>query len=155
MNFFMNHFATYKLVFLLKTFIFIVVTIPLEGEDYNNVISKENLFNIKNILPIDEAFKFEAQVKDKKILLVWKINESCYMYRDKFKIFSKGNALNINLPRGNKINDQFFGEMEVFYNSFNLEIDKENLNDLEVEYQGCHKKGYCYIPVKKSINISP
>ena len=49
----------------------------LKGEDYSNVIAKENIFNSKNILPIAEAFKFDVKIKENTIHLKWKIDENC------------------------------------------------------------------------------
>tara|TARA_B100001029_G_scaffold21754_1_gene14658 strand:+ start:1504 stop:1968 length:465 start_codon:yes stop_codon:yes gene_type:complete len=150
----MFYFFPHRISLLLVIIIQAAMASCLKGEDYSNVIAKENIFNSKNILPIAEAFKLDVKIKENTILLKWKIDENCYLYRDKFKFTSGSKELNLNLPRGSEINDQFFGEMEVFYSSFDLKIDLGSLEDLEVVYQGCHKKGYCYTPVKKSIKIS-
>ena len=150
----MYYFLPHKLALLMLIILLGSSSIALKGEGYSNAITKENIFTSKNILPVDKAFQLDIKIHDRKILLEWKIDENCYMYRDKFKFTSKGKVLDIKLPRGNKIDDPFFGEMEVFYNYFDLKLELSNLDNLEIEYQGCHKKGYCYTPVKKSIGIS-
>ena len=60
-------------------------SIALNGEGYINAITKENIFTSKNILPVDKAFQLDIKIRDRKMLLEWKIDENCYMYRDKFK----------------------------------------------------------------------
>ena len=53
-----------------------------------------------------------------------------------------------------QINDIYFGNVDVFYNSVKQTIDKtEDLGSIKVVYQGCNEKGFCYPPIIKEIEV--
>ena len=93
----------------------------------------------------------------KKIKLVWEIAEKCYLYKDNLSISSSvENKIQIfNSSEGIIKKDEYFGEVEVFYSQAEIyiDIDKWEKNPLKVSYQGCNELGYCYPPVKKSLNL--
>ena len=53
-----------------------------------------------------------------------------------------------------RINDIYFGNVDVFYNSVRQTIDNtEHVGSVKVVYQGCNEKGFCYPPISKEIQV--
>ena len=62
------------------------------------------------LMPVNEAFNFDAKQQDSLVKISWVIADGYYMYRDKFK-FEASNATlgEIVLPRGTMHQDDYFG----------------------------------------------
>ena len=81
--------------------------------------------NQTEVLPADESFIFNAyKLSENRIILTWVMKENCFLYKDKFNILSNGNKLSADLILGEpeRINDIYFGEVDVFFNSVEQEI---------------------------------
>ena len=116
----------------------------------------EKITNNK-VLSGDEAFTFSSHIKDdESIILTWTIKENCFLYKDKFKTFLNTNLVEDQKIEGEavRINDIYFGNVDVFYNKVKQTIDKtEDLRAVKVVYQGCNEKGFCYPPISKEIQV--
>jgi thiol:disulfide interchange protein DsbD len=78
------------------------------------------------ILPADEAFKLSVNKhSENRIILRWDMKENCFLYKDKFNIYSEtGNIGSIKITGSpNQINDIYFGEVVVYFNSVSQEIN--------------------------------
>ena len=110
-----------------------------------------------NVLSSDEAFIFSAYIQDdENIILSWTIKENCFLYKDKFKTYANTDLVKDQKIEGEaiRINDIYFGNVDVFYNSVIQTIDKtEDLDSIKVVYQGCNEKGFCYPPISKEIQV--
>lgn len=105
-------------------------------------------------LPVQEAFRpgiVDAQRRS--IQLQFEIAPEYYLYRHRLNFELIGGDDQISqtqLPDGKAITDEFFGDVEVYYNSLNVQLDVEPGNSpatqLQVEYQGCADAGLCYPP---------
>ena len=114
-------------------------------------------------LPPDQAFGFDAGVKDDHTVLAsFKVTPTYYLYRDKISIVIKSGAVKIrkiSLPQGDLKNDPNFGEMHVFHQSFQAALELSNTSTtaqnivLEATYQGCSENGLCYPPISKQIKL--
>jgi thiol:disulfide interchange protein DsbD len=109
----------------------------------------------------EQAFKFDAVVKDNHILATWTMADDYYMYHDKFHfesatpgvtlgtpIFPKGKMHNGILPDGSE------GKVEVFMHSVTIDVPIANASGNELKLiaqgQGCAEKlGICYPPQKR------
>lgn len=117
-------------------------------------------FQKSKILPHYEAFKFSAKFSEKGMInLRWEISEHCYLYKNNFG-FILNNSQNTKVsqfPKGVKKDDEYFGEVEVFYSFVEtyLKINSKEKNEIRVTYQGCNEKGFCYPPIKKVLSILP
>ncbi len=119
----------------------------------------------EEFLPPDQAFVFSAEAADARTIVAsWSVADGYYLYRERFtfRLFAgdgEGNETELALgtpqfPRGKFKEDEFFGRMEVYYGE--LEVRLPLARDavqarrviLEVGYQGCAEKGYCYPPMK-------
>lgn len=109
------------------------------------------------VLPVDEAFIFEAVIQQKGIILSWSMKENCFLYKDKFEITTSPETnLSINTTgKTERINDIYFGDVDVFFNSVEktLTLNPEN-KFINITYQGCNAQGFCYPPVNKQIEIN-
>ena len=111
-------------------------------------------------LPPDKAFKMSVtNIGEKKILIDWQIEEGYYLYMGMFEFSTDQENVKITkaqMPDGTKKVDEFFGNVDVYYNSTSAELtfDKINKNtNLIVTYQGCADAGLCYPPIKKIISL--
>ena len=109
------------------------------------------------ILPADEAFKLSVNKhSENRIILRWDMKENCFLYKDKFNIYSEtGNIGSIKITGSpNQINDIYFGEVVVYFNSVSQEIKLQNENiKLNVSYQGCNEKGFCYPIINRVVDV--
>ena len=109
------------------------------------------------ILPADEAFKLSVNKhSENRIILRWDMKENCFLYKDKFNIYSETESIESIKITGNpnQINDIYFGEVVVYFNSVSQEIKLKNENiKLNVSYQGCNEKGFCYPIINKVVDV--
>ncbi len=119
------------------------------------------------LLEPDQAFAISAEMQDANHVKVrWQIAEGYYLYRDKFQVTviePQGvRADHAQLPAGEKKQDEFFGEMEVYHGRVEAIVPLSGIPSgdlpvplvLEVRYQGCSETlGVCYPPMSKRITL--
>ena len=116
---------------------------------------------IQSVLPADSAFALSAYIETPNTLvLLWDIEEGYYLYRKSLSfIEASNNSLeNPVIPTGIQTEDEFFGEVEVFYQRLLIRIpfdpDKVGNNiSLQLNYQGCAEASYCYPMQYKELNL--
>ena len=140
----------------LKKYFVIVPIFAFASYSYPTESFLEKITNDK-VLSGDEAFIFSAHIQDdESIILTWTIKENCFLYKDKFKTYSGTDLVEDQKIEGEaiRINDIYFGDVDVFYNNVIQTIDKtEDLGSVKVVYQGCNEKGFCYPPMIKEIQV--
>ena len=111
-------------------------------------------------LPPDKAFKMSVtNIGEKKILIDWQIEKGYYLYMGMFEFSTDQENVKITkaqMPDGTKKVDEFFGNVDVYYNSTSAELTFNKINkntNLIVMYQGCADAGLCYPPIKKIISL--
>ncbi len=110
-------------------------------------------------LPADRAFSYSVSAIDTNTLRAsWKIHPEYYLYHDKFFIDIKGAEFDdVNFPKGEIKEDEFFGKVEVHKGEFSVDIPLTNIQSSQVtfiaKFQGCWLGGICYPPVEKSTDI--
>ena len=141
---------------ILKKYFVIVSIFAYASYTYPTESFLEKITNNK-VLSGDEAFVFSAHIQDdERIILTWTIKENCFLYKDKFKTYSDNDLVENQEIEGEaiRINDIYFGNVDVFYNKVKQTIDKtEDLGSVKVVYQGCNEKGFCYPPISKEIQV--
>lgn len=120
--------------------------------------SEDGLFNSMSkgiiqpqFLPVDDAFALSAQFKGNSLILRWQVEPSYYLYRHRLSVVSErsadiGSPL---IPDGLKQTDEYFGEVEIYYDELVLDVpvlSKSTQIKLKVGYQGCADAGLCYPP---------
>ena len=118
--------------------------------------------NEDQFLPVDQAFVLTAIADGgDTVLLDWQIAPGYYLYRHRISVktatpgFSLGD---IALPDGKKKTDEFFGDVEVYYDVLGAKLPVVRTGgtssfELAVSYQGCADAGLCYPPVTKTVSI--
>jgi thiol:disulfide interchange protein DsbD len=112
-------------------------------------------------LPVDEAYQLAMEVDTGGSLrLYWQIADSYYLYQHRFSFQLEGTdgaiALDATMPAALARTDEYFGEVEVYYDSVDVQLHPRQVPDsgtLSVTYQGCADAGLCYPPEKKSFRI--
>ncbi len=117
-----------------------------------------------DILPPDEAFIMDPRVeRANEITLSWIIQPGYYLYKNKFE-FSVDGPIQIGTPRfpsGVLTEDEYFGEVEVYYDYVEVKIpfSRASPNEVNVQldayYQGCKVDSICYplINVTRDLGI--
>lgn len=118
--------------------------------------------NQDQFLDVDKAFVFAAVADGgERVLLDWQIAPGYYLYRHRVsaKTATPGFALGaIAMPDGHKKTDEFFGDVEVYYDILSATVpvtrpEGASSFELAVTYQGCADAGLCYPPVTKTVQI--
>jgi len=113
----------------------------------------------------ERAFVFSADVLAAgSISAQWQIADGYYLYRDKisFRLTEAPAGVTLGaaaLPQGEFKEDEFFGRMEVYRRQVQALLPVTQPAGvpvtavLEVGYQGCADKGFCYPPMKQSVSL--
>ena len=125
----------------------------LSGFIFSNIPFEDN-----DLLDVDEAFIFNAEVKKNKIIASWEIKPGYYLYKKSISIENSNNIVKHNFISKNELRvfDEFFGESVIFKNYLSIVaeiVDNEfnEFNDIKVAYQGCAEGRYCYPKMIKSL----
>lgn len=114
-------------------------------------------------LPVEDAFKISIHLVSKdQILITWNIAEDYYLYQERVGIkvmpASRITFKMPSLPKGHKKYDKIRGNYEVYLGTLSLPIHLNQVSRqwlaLEISYQGCSAKGFCYIPLKKYLTVN-
>jgi thiol:disulfide interchange protein DsbD len=116
-----------------------------------------------NLLPVSEAFKYEAKALDReRVQIDFKIADDYYLYRERVKVKSLDPAVTLgglDLPAGEKKHDEFLGDVEVYHHGLSavqhLSAGAAQKVTLELRYQGCHQVDpkICFPPQKANITL--
>jgi hypothetical protein len=116
----------------------------------------EPLFSEPRFLSASEAFQLSATLHEDRIELTWFIEPGYYLYRHRLSFESSQQLAEPQMDHGLARQDEFFGDVEVFYQTLQVEIPlKEPLKNLEmtVGFQGCADAGLCYPPQKQHVKL--
>ncbi len=106
-----------------------------------------------SILPAEEAFALSAFIEapDTAVLL-WEIKQGYYLYQKSIRLVNNAGEIYSlpELPSGKVIEDEFFGEVEVYFDRLLIRFplaslsEENNVANFTLQYQGCAKDLYCY-----------
>lgn len=128
---------------------------------FNNNNSGLATSAVQSVLPADSAFALSAYIETPNTLVLrWDIEDGYYLYR-KSLYFTESNNNSLQsplIPLGIQTEDEFFGEVEVFYQQLLIRIpfDANTVGDnisLQLNYQGCAEASYCYPMQFKELNL--
>ena len=104
---------------------------------------------LPNPLPVEKAFVVSTGLQDSRLSVRWTMPEGYYLYRESIGISGTADVAvtDVAIPRGMSKSDEFFGDVEVFYEQ--LDVSSTVTTSLEkfhvlVTYQGCAEVGLCY-----------
>jgi thiol:disulfide interchange protein DsbD len=115
-------------------------------------------------LCVEDAFKITAAATaPDRIEVTFKVAKGYYLYRGKLKFTAaEGQSVALgtaNLPDGDKKNDEFFGEQEVYHHDFVAKVpvargSKDAFTlPIKVGFQGCAEDGICFPPTTNEYNV--
>ncbi|MFP4208195.1 MAG: protein-disulfide reductase DsbD [Wenzhouxiangella sp.] len=114
-------------------------------------------------LPAEQAFAIEAIASGPGSLLVRAVAQpGYYLYREQFAfVLDNGDAevVRADLPPGTPIEDESFGEVEVYFGEVEIPLHlsrptgPEQTVSLQVDYQGCLEGSICYPPMQTTLAI--
>jgi len=149
---------TFLIFFIILSFFFIgnLGNSLFAEQKFSKDIDKSNEF-----LHPDKAFiPTLTKINDNHLRVKWKIEDGYYLYMGMFKFQIEGNNIEIDkvaMPDGLKKTDEFFGDVDVFYNFVQADIFLKNSPKddfkLIIYYQGCADAGLCYPPIKKTLKV--
>ncbi len=117
-------------------------------------------------LPVEEAYQLEVEIPDsRQVRLYWQIADSYYLYQHRFAFTLRdamglAESVDVELPPALQRNDEYFGEVQVYYNSADVLLHtpphpqgSSQRATLEVTSQGCADAGLCYPPHKQYFEL--
>lgn len=119
------------------------------------------LNNSADFLPVREAFKLSLiSSSSESVKLRFVAAEGYYLYKHRFAFTSSSEGVSLGqplLPPGKAKHDEYFGDVEVYYEVLDVEVPVNNPFNhpfsLHVSYQGCADKGLCYPPETEILAI--
>lgn len=113
-------------------------------------------------LPVTEAYQLEVEVVDEQRLrFFWTIAENYYLYQHRFTFELRDASGDIELspqfPVAKAKEDEYFGEVQVYYHDADIEatLARPTSNAvLTVTSQGCADAGLCYPPHKEYFKVN-
>ena len=113
-----------------------------------------------DFLPVNEAFRpMLRTVDEQQITLYFDIAPEYYLYRHRFDfaLTDGGEITRIELPAGKAMHDEFFGDIEAYYDEVSVTLEHA-LNEipggqLQVSFQGCADAGLCYPPETSYLDL--
>ena len=133
-------------------------TEQIAGNNINLSLSS-NIDDI-DFLRVKEAFKLKPNLENGQVALEWVIADGYYLYKKQLQFqieTGRGPAeLEVTLPSGTLKSDDFFGDVEVYYNQLIARSKFSGIQDsnLIVRSQGCADLGLCYPPLTQKFTYN-
>lgn len=146
----------------LTALLFLFATTALAQGFGNGSLGFPGTENEPEFLTVEEAYQLEVEVLDEQRLrLYWTIADNYYLYQHRFKFELRDSSgiieLTPQLPPAKPKEDEFFGEVQVYYHDADLEatLARPASNAvLTVTSQGCADAGLCYPPHKDYFKVN-
>lgn len=159
-----------KRLFVLPIFFVLTFCQHLYGEEATNAEqnSSERVISVQSssidspavigdpyydeFLEVQQAFRLQPRLESGDLLLHWVIADGYYLYKNQLKLQLEVESVmsdaELTLPSGKAKYDQFFGDVEVYYQQLSARASllNEQAIKLSVRSQGCADAGLCYPP---------
>ena len=106
------------------------------------------------IKPADEVFVMSYSEDGGVLKVNWSIEDGYYLYFDSILIKENQKIVDFDVTDGVIIDheDEFFGETKIIRNILEISsIEEIETNLIEIAYQGCSDRGFCYPVQNKNI----
>ena len=106
------------------------------------------------IKPADEVFVMSYSEDGDVLKVNWSIEDGYYLYFDSILIKENKKIVDFDVTDGMIIDheDEFFGETKIIRNILEISsIEEIETNLIEITYQGCSDRGFCYPVQNKNI----
>jgi thioredoxin:protein disulfide reductase len=115
-----------------------------------------------NFLPAAEAFRYFVIREGQALTVHWQIAPGYYLYKQRMSIESGTAGITLGTPQwpaGESYQDEFFGEQEVFRETFSVSVPFESVaaqathTEIQLHWQGCAEAGFCYPPTVWTVRV--
>lgn len=148
-----RRFTAHVILVLCFMSMFIAVSFAQVPSAFDDPFADEPQF-----LDVEQAFAFDFNQKENTLRLTFDIADGYYLYRKQFKFVAKEAEIgDPAFPSGVMIEDEFFGESEVFYDGVSITLPIASAGSdgvVKVRYQGCADAGLCYPPTVKVVYLN-
>ena len=107
------------------------------------------------IKPADDVFVMSYSEDGDVLKVNWSIEDGYYLYFDSILIKENQEIVDFDVTDGMIIDheDEFFGETKIIRNILEIlsSIEEIETNLIEITYQGCSDRGFCYPVQNKNI----
>ena len=144
-----------------------VLAMPALAQSSNSALGRLSGGNARpQPLPLEQAFPFYvSETSPGEYRITWNPAPGHYLYRHAFAFSlqqsqaSEPRPLVFKLPPGLPRTDQFFGDIEAYYDDVSASLTLPQTStaaaSLVIEYQGCADWGFCYPPQRQTYPLSP
>lgn len=150
----------------LLTALLVTMALPLAAQPGGSALSRLSGDNSRpQPLSLAEAFPFYvSEIAAGEYRVTWNPAPGHYLYRHAFAISlqqpqsDNSRPLDFSLPPGLPRSDQFFGDIEAYYDTVSVTLELPELranSSLIIEYQGCADWGFCYPPERQTYPLGP
>ncbi len=102
----------------------------------------------------EDAFKYTATADEQNVTIEWRATKGYYLYKKRLGLSAATPGVTVGesvYPKGEVHNDEYFGEQEVFRDTFKVTapLSGAKAGDtvaLKLKWQGCADAGLCYPP---------
>ena len=137
-----------------------LLTHALTGHTQNSLA--DALKQQTEFLPVEQAYQLEGDLTPAGDLrLYWQITAGYYLYQHAFNVRVaspyQSEPLEIAYPPALNKTDEFFGEVQVYYDHADLTVPLPSGEDaltVAVTYQGCADAGLCYPPTTQYLIVN-
>lgn len=106
-----------------------------------------------NFLPPDQAFKPTLVQNGDKVEIDWQIESGYYLYRHSFSAQAGEREVSLDIPDGEKIEDEYFGRSEIYRRALSMTAQPGDADTLTLHWQGCADAGLCYPPQQRTFDL--
>ena len=117
-----------------------------------------------DFLSVEQAYQPDLTFSNNQWQVTWMLADHYFLYKHGFKnewlAEGKNTDAGVNLPEGIKKTDEYFGEVEIFYQQVQMPLSAPETGTkpvfLKVTAQGCADAGLCYPPysVYFAVNVA-
>lgn len=101
------------------------------------------------LLSAEQAFPLQViSTSPQQVELNWNIPKHYYLYQHKIEVKHGSQRVLLNLPPAEKLYDDNYGQVQVYYHQLKLNIPTQAGQQYQVTWQGCAKDRICYPPQK-------
>ena len=117
--------------------------------------------NDGQFLPVETAYRMTPRIDGDELVMQWDIADGYYLYGHRFEasVVAGGqpNKLALKLPHGKHKQDEYFGDVEVYYHQVlaRLPLPGDGPITLKLSTQGCADAGLCYPPNHRLYRVDP
>lgn len=105
-----------------------------------------------DFLSAEQAFSLSVSRDDGTLIAEWDIAPEYYLYRHRFSVETEDGPVDVKLPKGETIEDDYFGRSEVYHHQVALRAALGDAEQVTLTWQGCAEAGLCYPPQHRTFD---